>query len=42
MKLNTKFDINEKVQLIDLNISGRIIGIFIGTINIEYNIRYFL
>lgn len=42
MKVNTKFNHRDRVFIPELNLNGKIIGIYIGSnLNIEYNIRYF-
>ena len=38
---NFIFNLNDKVKVKDLNIKGRICGIYIGRNIIEYHVRYF-
>ena len=41
MKINTKFSLNDKVQIIPLKIEGRITGIYISEGGVTFNTRYF-
>jgi uncharacterized protein YodC (DUF2158 family) len=41
MKINTKFNIKDKVFIKSLKIWGRILCMYINSNGIEYNVRYF-
>jgi hypothetical protein len=41
MKIQTKFDISDKVHIKELNLIARIIGIYIDASGVEFNCRYF-
>ena len=41
MIIKTKFGLEQKVKIIELECLGIIIGIFYGRNGVEYNIRYF-
>ncbi len=41
MKIETKFDLGEKVQIKELNRHGKIKAIYINRTAITYSVRYF-
>jgi len=40
MKIETKYDIKQKVCIIDLGLPGRVLAIFIGDSGIQYKVQY--
>lgn len=41
MKIEPKFDINEKVKIPELEVKGKISGIFVDSGGMTYRVRYF-
>ena len=41
MKINLEFNIRDKVKIIELNVKGRVISIWITEQGIKYEVRYF-
>lgn len=41
MHINTKFNINNRVKITELNLYGRIKDIWITRAGVEYNVSYF-
>lgn len=41
MKINTKFNIKDKVKITELKREGKITSIYISETGIQYNVRFF-
>jgi hypothetical protein len=41
MKINTKYNIKDKVYIEALNLEGKITSIYIDSVGSSYNVRYF-
>ncbi len=41
MKIETKYNIRDKIYISDLKISGVVVGFYFGDHGLQYNIRHF-
>lgn len=41
MKLNNKFNIDDKVNIVELDRPGRVIGLYVTKGEIDYQVRFF-